>query len=328
LSLVVGAAVLVALACRFAGKLPPALSEFQPGWALLYLATAAIVVAAHAARWQLIGRALNASLPIGRLIAARLAGEAVGAVMPSAKIAGDPVRIALVYTDGLPGPSAGAGVALDRVAEVAGNILAAILYVVVFASTYHGRNRSPVFQVLVSLLVLLPALLFPLLMLRAGRRPLAPLYQWAKRRRGGWKRVAAAAHATEGQLADFLSKHPQTFLLGVAASLFIEGLVIIEYELLLRTFAVRLPLPTLLVALVFSGLSRAVPTPVGLGALEGSQVVALAIAGHTAAAGFLVGLIMRVHETLLTGIGLAVCLTRGLSLARLRLIAAADKAVA
>jgi uncharacterized membrane protein YbhN (UPF0104 family) len=245
--------------------------------------------------------------------------------MPSAKVAGDPVRIALVYGDGVPGAPAGAGVALDRVLEVTGNVVAATLFVTVFMSA-HQAATGPATEVLATLLLLLPALALPLLLLWWGKRPLAPLYRLAVERRGHrWRRVIAAARATEDQLLSFFARHPATFWVGLAASLLIECLVIVEYELLLRTFGVHLPLPTLLIALVFSGLSRAVPTPAGLGALEASQVAALAIAGEPAAAGFVVGLIMRLHETLLAAIGLGVCFARGLSLARLRFLTASEK---
>jgi uncharacterized membrane protein YbhN (UPF0104 family) len=329
LSFVAGAGLFAALAYRFAAELPSSLGRFDPVYALLYLVAAGVVVTAHARRWQVVARALSASLPLMRLIAARLAGEAAAALVPSGKVFGDPVRIALVYGDGLPGPAAGAGVALDRLLEVIGNILAATVYVAVFMSFHRGSTGGPMVELLAALLLLLPALGLPVVLLWRGRRPLAPLYWLVQRRRGaGWRRAVAAARATEDQLLLFFTQHPRTFLAGIGVSLLIEGLVIIEYQFLLRAFGVSLPLPTLLMALVFSGLSRAVPTPVGLGALEASQVAALAMAGETAAAGFLVGLIMRLHETLLMAAGLGVCFARGLSFARLRLLTTAGKAVA
>src|SRR5262249_46694296 len=138
----------------------------------------------------------------------------------------------------------------------------------------------------------------PLLLLWSGRRPLAPLHRLARRGDGIMHRLAVLARSTEDQLLVFFADHPGRFVLGVVFSLSIEALVIVEYEALLRAFAIDLPLPVILVSLVFSGLSRVVPTPGGIGALEASQVTALTIAGQAGAVGFLVGLLMRVHETL------------------------------
>lgn len=329
LFLVAGLALFAALLHRFAAELPPALGRVSPVHLLLYLAAAGAVVVAHALRWQLVTRRLTASLPLARLVAARLAGEAAGALLPSGKLLGDPVRIALVYADGLPGPAAGAGVAVDRLLEAIGNILAAMLYVSLFMSFHRGSTGGGLMEISAALLLFLPALGVPVFLLWQGRRPLRPLYRLIERCRGaGWQRVLTAARATEDRLLLFFRQHPRTFLGGIAASLLIEGLVIIEYSMLLHAFGVSLPLPTLLMALVFSGLARAVPTPAGLGALEASQVAALALAGETAAAGFLVGLVMRLHETLFLAAGLSVCFARGLSFARLRLLATAGKAVA
>jgi len=65
-------------------------------------------------------------------------------------------------------------------------------------------------------------------------------------------------------------------------------------------------------------LSRVVPMPAGLGALEAGQVTAFAAATGQPALGFVVALVVRLHETLWTGVGLMALTLQGSGWARLR----------
>ena len=116
----------------------------------------------------------------------------------------------------------------------------------------------------------------------------------------------------------FFQQHPAVFMQGLAASFVIEGLIICEYHFLLKAFGVLLDLPALLLTMVASGLSRAVPTPAGLGALEAGQVTAVGVATGQLSLGFVVGFVLRLHETLWTGIGVLALSFYGAGLARVR----------
>jgi hypothetical protein len=245
LSLAAGMGLLAVLVHRYAAELPPAFGRFNLAFALLYLCAAGAVVSAHAWRWQFVARRLSTGPPLARFIAARLAGEAAGALLPSGKVLGDPVRMALVYADGMPGPAAGAGVAVDRLLETLGNVVAAMLYVALFMSVHRGRAGGGLVELGGVLLLFLPALGLPVVLLWRGRRPLAPLYRLLERRRGvGWWRLIAVARAIEDQLLLFFNRHPRTFLAGIAVTLLVEGLVIAEYQMLLHAFGLSLPLPS------------------------------------------------------------------------------------
>ena len=116
----------------------------------------------------------------------------------------------------------------------------------------------------------------------------------------------------------FFREHRAVFMQGLIGSLVIEGLIIGEYHFLLSAFGVVVTLPTLLMTLLASGLSRVVPTPAGLGALELGQVTALSAATGQPALGFVVALVLRLHETLWTGVGLIALALQGAGWARLR----------
>lgn len=284
-----------------------------------YLLLTAMVVTGYALRWRLVARAVGDDPPLGRLIAGRLAGDAIGTLVPSARLAGEPVRLAFARTSA-PLPQAGAGVALDRLLEVIGNMLAVIVYVAIFVLTHgiaQAKGTPAILAGLMTLLLLGVAAL--LIRLRRGGRPLAPLY--GARARGMAPRLHGwmdGLRKMEDHLVRFFREHPRAFLLGVLGSLAIEAVTILQYHVLLAAFGVALDLPELVLVLLGSGVARAVPAPAALGALEATQVAVVGAASGHPDLGFVVGVILRLHETLLLAVGLMVLSYQGMSLTRLR----------
>jgi uncharacterized protein (TIRG00374 family) len=302
----------------------------SPRYLVVYLVFGCAARLGYGLRWHVVARTLGSSLGLGRFVAARIAGDAVGSLLPIGRISGDPVRIALMYQAGVGAARASAGVALDRVMEIITNILCGVTYVAVFSSAHtFGSSRRAARTLITTMLLLLIALAIPLEMLRRGIRLTSPIDRFVLGSRflrlQSW---VSAFRRVEDQLTHFLRSHPGTILCGILGSLCIEGLHILEYYFLLATFGITLDLPTLLMALVATGLARVVPTPAGLGALEASQVAVLGVASSRPDLGFVVGIVMRMHETLWATIGLLVLSAQGVSLRRLRLLTSVDKAAA
>ena len=323
-------AVLAGIWWRFGiTDLAAAFARFSPAMAAIYLIISTVVILGYCLRWSSVTHALGARPPFARLLAARLAGDAVGSLVPSAKLAGEPVRAALVHTGGLAGPQAGAGVAIDRILELIGNMLCVIAYVAVFSFTHAFGPSNHAYMVLgAAMLFLLAAMMLPLVMLWRGGRPLAflygPLAQRTVPKLAGW---LDALREMENHLRTFFQDHPRTFLWGIVGSLAVEALVIGEYYFLLAAFGIDLDLPMLLMVLLGTGLAHAVPTPASLGALEATQVTVFALAAGHPETGFVVGVVMRLHETLRITVGLIALSLQGVSLARLRLLRATEKVV-
>ena len=286
----------------------------------VYALLTALVVLGYALRWRLVATALGAAPPLGRLTAARLAGDAVGSLVPSAKLAGEPVRVALVRGGGTSTVQATAGVAIDRLLELFGNLVAVLVYMAVFCAVRGATwtDRTPV-GLAAATLLLLVALAALLVRLRGGGRPFAALY--GARARALVPRLATwmdGVRHVEDHLARFFHEHPRAFLLGALSSLLIEALTIVQYHALLAAFGIALDLPTLVLVLLGGGLANAAPLPAGLGALEAVQVAVVGAVAGRPDLGFVVGVIVRLHQTLLLLLGLAVLSYRGISLARLR----------
>jgi uncharacterized protein (TIRG00374 family) len=314
-----GAALLFLLWWRFGHG--DVLTTFrQVSWPILvfHLVAGCAVTLGYAVRWRWVCGALGQCIPLARLTGTRLAGDAIGSLVPSAKLAGEPVRVGLLYASGVRGTAAAAGVTIDRIMEMIANTVCAIAYVGVFWATPAARaSRGAASLLLLALVVLLASLALLLRLLRRGGRPLAPLYRWRRITEGsrltGWLEVA---RRTEDHVSVFFRDHPGIFLRGLATSLAIEALIVCEYWLLLRAFGITLDVPTLLLVLVAVGFSRAAPTPAGLGALEAGQVGVLALAHGQPEAGFVVGVVIRAHETFWAAMGLAVLTQRGWAWAR------------
>jgi len=305
LALIAGLAALAGLGWWFGlAEVAAALRRASPAGLAVYALLTVLVWLGYTTRWWLVARTVGGGAAPARLLGARLAGDAVGALVPSARLAGEPLRIALVRATGIPSSAAAAGVTVDRLLEVIGNMLAVIVYVGIFAWG-RGAAQAP-WALAAGMLALLVLLSVTLRDLARGRRPLiwlhGPRARRAAPRRQHWFDALARV---EGYVMQVFQAHPGQVLAGVTLSLVIELLVVLQYRALLAAFGVALDLPALVLVVLGGGLANVVPTPAGLGALEAIQVLMVGASTGRADLGFVVGVIVRLHETLLLAVGLA-----------------------
>jgi uncharacterized protein (TIRG00374 family) len=297
------------------------LGQASPVRLALYGGLTTLVLTGYALRWRMASRAVGGHPLLGRLIGARLAGDALSSLVPSARLAGEPVRIALGRGTGDAAVVSASGVALDRLFEVIGNMLAVTTYVGILIALRHaapdaGDVPRALGAVMLALLVAMAAFVYRM---RRGTRPLAPLYGARARRLAprlsGWM---DGLSEVEDHLTRFFRERPGTVAAGIAGSLLIELGCVLQYHTLLAAFGIVIDLPTLLMVMLGSGVARAMPAPGGLGVLEAAQVAVVGAATGRADLGFVVGLVVRMHETLLLAIGLSVIAYHGQSLVALR----------
>lgn len=317
LALLVGGALCALLLWWFGvDGVVAALRQARPLGLAWYALLSALVVLLLAVRWRLVARALGGAPPLTRLAAARLAGDAVGALLPLTRVGGDPLRAVLVRDAAPSLAAAGAGVAIDRLLELIGNMVAVIAYVTVFALTRADATQAPR-SLGIAMAVLLVVIAVQLFALARGHRPLAPLYGGRVRRLA--PRLTPwfdGLRHVEDHLQTFFQAHRRAFVAGLACAVATELLILAQYHALLAAFGIALDLPVLLLVLLGGGLARAVPMPAGLGALEAAQVLVVGASTGRADLGFVVGVLVRLHETLLLLIGLAALAWCGASPAR------------
>lgn len=296
-----------------------AFARMRGGEFLGYLALAFTIRVGYGLRWHRIARHLGTVPSTATLVRARLAGDAIGPLVPLGRLGGDPLRIGLVYQAGVDGARASAGVVMDRILEVLGNSGAALVYVTVFLFSWAAISGRESAGMLGALLLAVGSLVGLLAAWRGGRRPLANVARTLglerKARTARWVR---ALKRTEATLGHFCADHRAAALWGLAASLLIEILIVVEHLVLFHSFGVSLSLPTLLAVLMGSGFSRVVPVPAGLGALEATQVAVLTLTSGRPDLGLVVGTLLRLHETLWMAVGLAVLAAHGVAPTRVR----------
>src|SRR6185503_8177891 len=195
-----------------------------PGVFAAYLIVAAAVLLGYSLRWLAVARALGARSTLAEFWAARVAADAVGGLVPGAKVGGDPLRIALLAANGTHGTVAAAGVAVDRILELIGNTVTTIVCVAVYVLAGTGGTSRSAFVVLAAMTALLVGLVPPLVKLKRGRRPISsklPARFLERHERGA--RWLSLVRQTEDHMATFFQRHPAVFVLGLLWTLVIEA---------------------------------------------------------------------------------------------------------
>ncbi|MCC6847561.1 MAG: flippase-like domain-containing protein [Deltaproteobacteria bacterium] len=273
-----------------------------PLWLALWLAT----VLLHALRWQMVLGRLGTRLPLPRLARLWLAARAIGSLVPSGTLGGEPVRAQLLVTSGTPAGRAAGAVALDRALELAGNMIVGPLCIAAALALDAGSGAAMLAAAASALvgLVLLTAIYVRSIQGRPALVPiLAPPLRLLPRRWRAWAR-AHAAHA-DAAMRDLVAAHPRLVPAGVGVSLVIEALHLVELAALFAAFAVAAPLPLLLVSSMGIGIAHAVPVTASLGTLEATQVGLFTIGGEPLAIGLAAAAAIRLAETAAIVAGLA-----------------------
>lgn len=299
--LLAGSGLLALLLRQFGvGDTWTALRHVDVGHLAVYFLLAAGIVAACSVRSYLVARTSGVTPRFRRFVVARLAGDAAGALLPGGRVSGDPLRVALLYSHGAQGVQASSWIVVDRLLEVLGNTVAALLYLVAIAMRHSLGFLVPLASALGAGLVGLAAVT---LVLRSGRRPLSPFLAPLENRLPRLRVPLASLRAIEEQLGALVQQHAPVLLIGLLLSLAIEVGILVEYSFLFRSFGLELDLATLVLALLATGLARGLPMPGGIGALEAGQVAALSVGLGRPDLGFIAGIVVRLHETVWFGIG-------------------------
>ncbi len=273
-----------------------------PVYLVLWLAT----IVLHAVRWRMVLRRLGGEVPLARLTQLWLAARAVGVLVPSASLGGEPVRAQLLVAHGLPAARAAGVVALDRSLELAGNMIVGPMCIAGALALGTGSGWAMTVTAL-SGLVGLAVLAAIYVRGVQGRPALVPICgpplllvpaRWRARLR---EHVALADRA----MRELLAAHPRLVPAGLAVSLVIEALHLIELMALFAVFALAVPFPLLLLSSMGIGVAHAIPVSAALGTLEATQVGLFTVGGEPLATALAVAVALRLAETWWILVGLA-----------------------
>jgi len=261
-----------------------------------------------ALRWWVILRVLGYPVQFVRLSTYRLAGFALSYLTPGTQFGGEPLQIALTHRrHAVPAEAATAAVVIDRAVELLGNFtfLAFGLILSLRLRLIPG-DRGGVLAVLAVALLALPLGFLGAAL--SGRKPVTWLLQRLPvshtRQAKRWTRVVEWAGATEDQVVAFCRERPAGLAVAMGLSFVSWTVIVFEYSLMLSFLAIRLDLLEVVGVITASRLALLVPVPGGLGALEASQVLALAALGYSRAEGLGLGLLIRARDLVFAAAGL------------------------
>lgn len=286
-----------------------ALQRLTPGEIVVVLLVNLGVTVIFGLRWWLILRRLGCRASITEAWAIRLAGFALSYLTPGTQFGGEPLQVALLQRRRpIASQAAAASVVIDRAIELLANATF-LAFGLVLSLQLRLLPAEAAGAVSGGALTLLALPLGFLAAAVAGVRPLTALLirlplpaSW---KAGIWTRLLAWTQSTEDQIVAFCRQQPAGLAAAMGISLAGWAWMVFEYGLLLRFLGILLD-PVELIGVMTAGrLALLVPVPGGLGALEASQVLALAALGFSRAEGLSLGLVIRARDLAFAFAGLA-----------------------
>jgi uncharacterized protein (TIRG00374 family) len=282
-----------------------ALSQLKLSQIGILLAINVAVILAMTARWWVIVRAENPSIPFLPLVRYRLSVFGLSYFTPGPQVGGEPLQVFyLKQNHGLTFARATSAVIMDKLLEFLANFL--LIGAGLTAALRVGIIPRSGMQALGSLIPMAVILLWPavhLLLLHRGKYPVSGLIRFASPLIGNpaWARLIIVS---ERMAASFTRRRLPALLGALFFSLATWAGMAAEYFLMAEFLNVHLSFEQILAALTAALFAFLMPLPGGLGALEASQVYALTAMGYTPAIGISLSLLMRARDVLNGGLGL------------------------
>ncbi len=288
------------------GAVWSALSQLNPAAILALLLVNSVILLLFSSRWWLILRAQGHRLPYLSLVKYRLAAFAISYFSPGTQFGGEPLQVYMVHRrHAVPGVASLAAVTLDKLFEMAANLIFLLAGLLVVADLFASHTRP---QILLAIGGLLALPLGYLLALWLGRFPLTSvIVHLPDRLRGSalLRKTAPAVVATERQMATLIQRRPGLVLWALLLSGLNWLLILAEYWLSLRFLGQPLTLLQTISVLTAARLAFLLPLPGGLGALEASQVLVMQALGLNPALGIGSSLLIRARDLSFGALGLA-----------------------
>jgi uncharacterized protein (TIRG00374 family) len=233
-------------------------------------------------RWKLILDQMvpkEERVPFHRLFLHRMSGFAAGYLTPAAQVAGEPIRVAMLHSDGIPLKQATSSVILDLAFE----ITAFVLYVAMglgfaFASGVGGGQGLLWSVILISVLLVILIGFFiatitgngffhrMLALTRLNRfKPVAQFELWLKE--------------TEALMSQFFVKKTGIIVLVIVLSLLMAAFKAVEAIFIAYFLGVHIGVTDAFLMSTLPGVALLLPVPGGLGVFEGSNAAMFALLG-------------------------------------------------
>jgi len=264
-----------------------------------------IVISLMTARWWIIVRAENRSVPFLTLIGYRLSVFGLSYFTPGPQVGGEPLQIIYLQRNhGLSFARATSAVIMDKLLEFLVNfILIGIGAWSIFRVGLVTDNGIWLTLSLIGLVVLLLWPLVHILLLYNGILPVSRILLSLPFIQKGQQGIRLIL-ISERLASIFCHRHVRSMFLATGVSLLSVLGIAVEYFLMVSFLGMKINAVQVFAALTAMQVAFLMPLPGGLGALEASQVFALGAFGQPASAAISLTLLMRARDILNGGIGL------------------------
>jgi len=265
----------------------------------------ATVIGLMTARWWIIVRAENPSVPFLTLIGYRLSVFGLSYFTPGPQVGGEPLQVIYLQRNhGVTFARATSAVIMDKLLEFLVNFI--LIGIGAWAIVTVGLISGTGFRLSLSLIGLAGLLAWPvghIALLYRGIMPVSRILlrqPFIQKNNKGIRLVIVA----ERMASTFCRKHTRAMLLAISASLLSILGIVIEYYLMVSFLGMQISTIQIFAALTTMQVAFLMPLPGGLGALEASQVFALGMFGQPPSAAISLTLLMRGRDILNGGLGL------------------------
>lgn len=265
----------------------------------------ALVITLMTARWWIIVRAENPSVPFIPLIGYRLSVFGLSYFTPGPQVGGEPLQVIYLQKNhGLSFARATSAVIMDKLLEFLANFILigvgawAIVRVGLISGTGIRLNLS-----LIALAILLTWPVVHIILLYNRIMPISRILlrqPFIRKDHSGIRLIIVS----ERMVSVFCRKHVRAMMIAVVVSLLSLLGIALEYYLMVSFLGMSINIVQIFAALTAMQVAFLMPLPGGLGALEASQVFALGAFGQPASAAISLTLLMRGRDILNGGIGL------------------------
>jgi glycosyltransferase 2 family protein len=271
----------------------------------LILTINALVIVCMAARWWIIVRAENPSLPFLPLVGYRLSVFGLSYFTPGPQVGGEPLQVLYLQRNHeLSFARATSAVIMDKLLEFLVNFI--LIGVGAWAIVRVGLVSENGIRLNLSLTGLAVLLIWPLVHIILLYRGITPVSRILLRQpfipkdHSSIRLIVVA----ERMASAFCRKHLRAMFLAVGVSLLSILGIAVEYYLMVSFLGMQMDAVQIFAALTAMQVAFLMPLPGGLGALEASQVFVLGAFGQPASAAISLTLLMRGRDILNGGLGL------------------------
>lgn len=264
----------------------------------------ALVIGSMTARWWIIVRSENPSVPFLPLAGYRLSVFGLSYFTPGPQVGGEPLQVIYLQRNhGLSFARATSAVIMDKLLEFLANFI--LIGVGMWAIVRVGLVSGNGIRYTLSMTGLAGLLILPIvyiILLYSGIAPLAKILlrlPFIQKDHPGIRLIIVS----ERMASAFCRKQARAMFIAIGASLLSIIGIATEYYLMVNFLGMKINLIQVFAALTAMQVAFLMPLPGGLGALEASQVFVLGAFGQPASAAIGLTLLMRGRDILNGGIG-------------------------